>query len=82
MSTGFLKYDEKTGGMRPGELIIIAARPAMGKTALVLNIAHHVAAKLRQTTAVFSLEMSKESLLTVCCARRRGWTARSSGRGS
>ncbi len=72
VSTGFLKYDEKTGGMRPGELIIIAARPAMGKTALVLNIAHHVAAKLRQTTAVFSLEMSKESLLTrlLCAAAR------------
>jgi len=72
ISTGFLKYDEKTGGMRPGELIIIAARPAMGKTALVLNVAHHVAAKLRKTVAVFSLEMSKESLLTrlLCAAAR------------
>ncbi|MBI4904800.1 MAG: replicative DNA helicase [Acidobacteria bacterium] len=72
VSTGFLKYDEKTGGMRPGELIIIAARPAMGKTALVLNIAHHVAVKMRQPTAVFSLEMSKESLLTrLLCASAR-----------
>jgi replicative DNA helicase len=72
VSTGFLKYDEKTGGMRPGELIIIAARPAMGKTALALNIAHHVAAKLQKTVAVFSLEMSKESLLTrlLCAAAR------------
>jgi replicative DNA helicase len=72
ISTGFLKYDEKTGGMRPGELIIIAARPAMGKTALVLNIAYHVASKLRRTVAVFSLEMSKESLLTrlLCAAAR------------
>ena len=72
ISTGFLKYDEKTGGMRPGELIIIAARPAMGKTALVLNVAHHVATKLRKTVAVFSLEMSKESLLTrlLCAAAR------------
>lgn len=72
ISTGFLKYDEKTGGMRPGELIIIAARPAMGKTALVLNMAYHVAAKLRKTVAVFSLEMSKESLLTrlLCAASR------------
>ncbi|MFN7935934.1 MAG: replicative DNA helicase [Bryobacteraceae bacterium] len=72
VSTGFLKYDEKTGGMRPGELIIIAARPAMGKTALVLNVAYHVAAKLQKTVAVFSLEMSKESLLTrlLCAAAR------------
>ncbi|MBI3209348.1 MAG: replicative DNA helicase [Candidatus Solibacter usitatus] len=72
VSTGFLKYDEKTGGMRPGELIIIAARPAMGKTALALNIAHHVAVKLQKPTAVFSLEMSKESLLTrLLCASAR-----------
>ncbi|HUQ94082.1 MAG TPA: replicative DNA helicase [Bryobacteraceae bacterium] len=72
VSTGFLKYDEKTGGMRPGELIIIAARPAMGKTALVLNIAHHVATKVQKPVAVFSLEMSKESLLTrlLCAAAR------------
>ncbi|MCC6391731.1 MAG: replicative DNA helicase [Bryobacterales bacterium] len=72
ISTGFLKYDEKTGGMRPGELIIIAARPAMGKTALVLNIAHHVATKAQKPVALFSLEMSKESLLTrlLCAAAR------------
>jgi replicative DNA helicase len=72
ISTGFLKYDEKTGGMRPGELIILAARPAMGKTALALNIAMHVALKLRKTVALFSLEMSKESLLTrlLCAAAR------------
>jgi replicative DNA helicase len=72
VSTGFLKLDEKTGGMRPGELIILAARPAMGKTALALNIAMHVAAKLQRTVAVFSLEMSKESLLTrLLCATAR-----------
>lgn len=72
ISTGFLKYDEKTGGMRPGELIILAARPAMGKTALALNIAMHVAMKVRKTVALFSLEMSKESLLTrlLCAAAR------------
>src|SRR5258708_18455781 len=69
LSTGFLKLDEKTGGMRPGELFILAARPAMGKTALALNMASHVALKLRKTVAVFSLEMSNESLLTrLLCA--------------
>lgn len=64
--TGFLKFDEMTGGMRPGELIILAARPAMGKTALALNMAMHVATNKKQpkAVAVFSLEMSKQSLLT------------------
>ncbi len=72
VSSGFLKLDEKTGGMRPGELIILAARPAMGKTALALNIAMHVAGKLQRTVAVFSLEMSRESLLTrLLCATAR-----------
>jgi len=74
LSTGFLKLDELTGGLHPGELIILAARPSMGKTALALNIAQHAAtqANLRKTVAVFSLEMSKESLLTrmVCAAAR------------
>ncbi len=72
ISTGFVKLDEKTSGFHPGELIILAARPAMGKTAFALNIAHHVAVKLRETVAVFSLEMSKESLLTrLLCASAR-----------
>ncbi len=72
ISTGFTKFDEKTGGLHPGELIIIAGRPAMGKTALALNIATHVALKNNKTVAVFSLEMSKESLLTrmLCAAAR------------
>jgi len=64
ISTGFAKFDEMTGGMHGGDLIIVAARPSMGKTALALNIAQHVALKLKQTAAIFSLEMSKESLLT------------------
>jgi len=50
--------------MHAGDLFIIAARPSMGKTALAMNIAHHVATKVKGTVAVFSLEMSKESLLT------------------
>ena len=72
ISTGFSKLDEMTGGMHAGELLILAARPSMGKTALALNIAQHVAAKLDKTVAVFSLEMSKESLLTrMLCASAR-----------
>ncbi len=74
IGTGFLKLDEMTGGFHGGELIILAARPAMGKTALALNIAQHVAMapQDKQTVAVFSLEMSRESLLTrmMCAAAR------------
>jgi replicative DNA helicase len=64
LSTGFTRLDEKTGGLHAGELCILAARPSMGKTALALNIAQHVAEKLKRPVAIFSLEMSKESLLT------------------
>jgi len=72
LSTGFKRFDEMTGGLHPGELVILAGRPSMGKTALALNMAHHAAAKLGKTVAVFSLEMSKESLLTrLLCASAR-----------
>ena len=73
ISTGFTKLRRDTpAGMHGGELLILAARPSMGKTALALNIAQHVALKLKQTVAVFSLEMSKESLLTrMLCATAR-----------
>jgi replicative DNA helicase len=74
ISTGFLKFDELTGGLREGDLFILAARPAMGKTALALNIAQHVATSSTnpKAVAVFSLEMSKESLLTrMLCASAR-----------
>jgi replicative DNA helicase len=72
ISTGFIKFDEYTGGLHGGDLCIVAARPSMGKTALALNIAQHVALKLKQTVAVFSLEMSRESLLTrMLCASAR-----------
>jgi len=72
ISTGFAKFDEMTGGLHGGDLVILAARPSMGKTALALNIAQHVSLKLKQTVAVFSLEMSQESLLTrmLCAAAR------------
>jgi len=72
ISSGFTKFDEMTGGMHGGDLIILAGRPSMGKTALALNIAQHVALRLKQTAAIFSLEMSKESLLTrMLCATAR-----------
>jgi len=64
LPTGFIDLDHKLTGMHKGELILVAARPAMGKTALVLNIALHVVAKEKVPAAIFSLEMSKESLVT------------------
>ncbi len=63
IATGFIDLDYRTAGMQPSDLVLIAARPSMGKTAFVLNIAQHVAFKLNQTVAVFSLEMSKEQLV-------------------
>ena len=63
LSTGFLDLDYKTAGLQPSDLILIAARPSMGKTAFVLNIAQHVAFKQNKTVAIFSLEMSKEQLV-------------------
>jgi len=74
LHTGFMKFDDMTGGLQGGELFILAARPAMGKTALALNIALHMATHLRNPkgVAVFSLEMSKESLMTrLICSRAR-----------
>jgi replicative DNA helicase len=72
IGTGFAKFDELTGGLHGGDLVIVAGRPSMGKTALALNIAQHVALRNKQTVAIFSLEMSKESLLTrmLCAAAR------------
>jgi replicative DNA helicase len=74
LSTGFTKFDEMTGGLHGGELIILAARPSMGKTALALNMAQHVATHplMKKPVAVFSLEMSSASLLTrlLCAAAR------------
>ncbi len=61
--TGFIDLDYRMAGMQPSDLILIAARPSMGKTSFVLNIAQYVAFKQRQTVAVFSLEMSKEQLV-------------------
>jgi replicative DNA helicase len=60
--TGFVDLDEMTRGLQAGDLVIIAARPSMGKTSLVLNIAQHVAVQPDLTVGFFSLEMSKEAL--------------------
>ena len=61
--TGFIDLDYKTSGFQPSDLILIAARPSMGKTAFVLNVAQHMAFKEGKTVAIFSLEMSKEQLV-------------------
>ena len=61
--TGFIDLDYRTAGMQPSDLILVAARPSMGKTAFVLNIAQYVAFKQNETVAIFSLEMSKEQLV-------------------
>ena len=63
IATGFIDLDYRTAGMQPSDLVLIAARPSMGKTAFVLNIAQHVAFKLNKAVAIFSLEMSKEQLV-------------------
>jgi replicative DNA helicase len=63
LRTYLTKFDEMTAGLQPSELIIIAARPSMGKTALAINVAQNAAIKGGKVVAVFSLEMSKESLL-------------------
>ena len=60
--TGFVDLDELTSGLQPSDLVLIAARPSMGKTSLVLNIAQHVGTATDMTVGFFSLEMSKEQL--------------------
>lgn len=59
--TGFIDLDYKTTGMQPSDLVLIAARPSMGKTAFVLNIAQYMAFKKNYTAAIFSLEMVKRT---------------------
>jgi replicative DNA helicase len=70
--TGFMDIDERTSGLQKGDLVIVAARPAMGKTSLCLNIAQNASARAGETVGVFSLEMSKEQLvLRLLCADAR-----------
>ncbi|HML35507.1 replicative DNA helicase [Sporomusa sphaeroides] len=63
LPTGFKDLDKLTSGLQPSDLILIAARPSMGKTAFVLNIAQNIAVKEKKAVAFFSLEMSKEQLV-------------------
>jgi replicative DNA helicase len=64
LSTGFRDFDAKTTGLHPGELVVIAARPSMGKTAFALNIAENVAVVNKKSVAIFSLEMKQEALMS------------------
>src|SRR5262249_5634992 len=63
VSTGYGGLDRLTSGLQPSELLILAARPSQGKTALALNLAENIAVRAGHPVAIFSLEMSKESLL-------------------
>ncbi|MEG0831895.1 MAG: replicative DNA helicase, partial [Acidaminococcaceae bacterium] len=63
LPTGFTDFDQLTSGLQPSDLILIAARPSMGKTALVLNMTQNIAIREKKTVAFFSLEMSKEQLV-------------------
>jgi len=70
ISTGFVEFDRMTSGMHGAEMIVIAARPSMGKTALVMNIAEHVAVQEKLPVGVFSLEMSSQQLVQrLLCSR-------------
>ena len=70
--TGFVDLDEKTSGLQKGDLIIVAARPAMGKTSFCLNVAQYASIKTGETVGIFSLEMAKEQLvLRMLCSDAR-----------
>jgi replicative DNA helicase len=72
ISTGFIELDRMTSGLHPAEMIVIAGRPSMGKTALALNITEHVAINEKLPVAVFSLEMSSQQLVQrLLCSRAR-----------
>ena len=82
IATGFTDLDYKTAGMQPSDLILIAARPSMGKTAFALNIAQNVAFKQHKAVAIFSLEMSKEQLVNRLISLQSGVDAQKLRTGS
>ncbi|MDM7995144.1 MAG: replicative DNA helicase [Acidobacteriota bacterium] len=72
LETGFVDLDRMTAGLHPGDLIIVAARPSLGKTSLCLNIAEFAAIKNKKSVGIFSLEMSKEQLVKrLLCSESR-----------
>ena len=72
LPTGFVKFDSMTAGFHPSDLIIIAGRPSMGKTAFCMNIATHIGVNKKKTIAIFSLEMSREQLvIRMLCSEAR-----------
>src|SRR5439155_6076265 len=72
LGTGLVDLDKMTSGLHEGEMIVIAARPSMGKTSLAMNLAEHAAVELRLPVGVFSLEMTADSLvLRMLCSRAR-----------
>lgn len=72
LKTGFIDLDTKTNGLQKGDLVLVAGRPSMGKSALAINIAQHAAVQEKLNVVVFSLEMSKKALLTRMIATDSG----------
>ena len=72
VATGYIELDNLTSGLQKGEMIVIAARPSVGKTALAMNIIEHVGIDLKKPCAVFSLEMSKQQLAQRMLCSRSG----------
>src|SRR5919197_5856184 len=72
IETGFKDFDRQTAGLQPSDLIIVAARPAVGKSSFALNIAEHIGVHLHRPVAIFSLEMAKEQLvIRFLCSQAR-----------
>ncbi|NJK80217.1 MAG: replicative DNA helicase, partial [Chloroflexaceae bacterium] len=72
VSTGYYDMDKLTGGLQRSDLIILAARPSMGKTSFALSMAYHIGVRVHQTVAIFSLEMSREQLVQRLLAMHTG----------
>jgi replicative DNA helicase len=80
--TGFTRLDDMTGGFQKSDLVILAARPSMGKTAMALNMAYHACVEKKVPVAIFSLEMDKHSIMQrmICAAARANLGAVRNGR--